>query len=160
MKKKNIKKNELFLTKENVKELKKEIQILKDEKRPRIIEEVKIARAQGDLSENAEYDAAKEKQASIEGRILEINKILNNHKLIKSNNNNLIKIGDIVKFKILDTNEIITVKIGTNVDINIEKNIISNISILGSSLLNNEKGKIIVINNNNNPYKIEILEIK
>ena len=64
--------SKILLTKEAIKELRDELKILIEVKRPEVIQEIKDARAQGDLSENAEYDAARDKQALIEDRILEI----------------------------------------------------------------------------------------
>ena len=70
--------NQIPMTKKGADALKKELKLLKSEDRPNVINDIAEARAQGDLSENAEYDAAKEKQGFIEGRIAEIEGKLSN----------------------------------------------------------------------------------
>ena len=70
--------NQIPMTKKGADALKKELKLLKSEDRPNVIQDIAEARAQGDLSENAEYDAAKEKQGFIEGRIAEIEGKLSN----------------------------------------------------------------------------------
>ena len=74
--------NKVELTKEGAENLEKELRHLIDIERPEVIESLQAARAQGDLSENADYDAARTKQAEIEGRIKEIENILANVKII------------------------------------------------------------------------------
>jgi transcription elongation factor GreA len=70
--------NQIPMTRSGADALKKELKILKSEDRPNVIKDIAEARAQGDLSENAEYDAAKEKQGFIEGRIAEVEGKLSN----------------------------------------------------------------------------------
>jgi len=70
--------NQIPMTRRGADALKKELKILKSEDRPNVIRDIAEARAQGDLSENAEYDAAKEKQGFIEGRIAEVEGKLSN----------------------------------------------------------------------------------
>ena len=76
--------SKILLTKEAIKELKEELKTLIEVKRPEVIQEIVDARAQGDLSENAEYEAAREKQGLIEDRIAEIEKTLENAQEIKT----------------------------------------------------------------------------
>ena len=81
------------LTQEGVDKLKDELTDLIDNKRPQNLEMLKEARAQGDLSENADYDAARNEQARIEARISEIENILKNVKIIKTSNKDVVEIG-------------------------------------------------------------------
>lgn len=74
---------EILLTKEGIKDLQEELDNLINVIRPEVIEELKEARAQGDLSENADYDAARNRQAEVEGRIKEIESLLTKAKEIK-----------------------------------------------------------------------------
>ena len=78
-------KKEILLTSEGFLELEAELIKLKTEKRPQIIEAIKEARAQGDLSENADYDAARTQQADVESKISELEHILGNAKIIEKN---------------------------------------------------------------------------
>ena len=76
-------KKEVYLTEAGLAELKKELDYLKLEKRPEVINALKDARAQGDLSENAEYDAARNEQAIVEGKIAELEAMIENVVIIK-----------------------------------------------------------------------------
>ena len=77
------KEKEIYLTEEGLEEIKKELEVLKLEKRPEIITALKEARAQGDLSENADYDAAREEQAKTESKIKELEYMLEHATIIK-----------------------------------------------------------------------------
>ena len=74
---------EIYLTEEGLNEIKKELDFLKLEKRPEVISALKDARAQGDLSENAEYDAARNEQAMVESKIAELESMIENAVIIK-----------------------------------------------------------------------------
>ena len=95
-----------YLTKQGIQELEEELKYLKNEKRTQIIQELQEARQQGDLSENADYDAAREEQAKLEARIKEIEQMLENVVLIKNKNGSKeVGIGSVVTIKRLDNNE-------------------------------------------------------
>ena len=95
-----------YLTKQGIQELEEELKYLKNEKRTQIIQELQEAREQGDLSENADYDAAREEQAKLEARIKEIEQMLENVVLIKNKNGSKeVGIGSVVTIKRLDNNE-------------------------------------------------------
>ncbi|MDR2829838.1 MAG: hypothetical protein LBB45_02180, partial [Methanobrevibacter sp.] len=87
--------NKVLLTKEKLDDLQKELDDLVNVKRPEIIKIIQEARAQGDLRENADYDAAKDQQGDIESRINEIQSILNNYEIIdtKKNQKQIVAIG-------------------------------------------------------------------
>ena len=76
-------KKEVYITKQGLEELQKELDYLKLEKRPEVINALKDARAQGDLSENAEYDSARQAQAEVEGRIAELEAMMEKVVFIK-----------------------------------------------------------------------------
>ena len=86
-------KKEILLTSEGFLELEEELNTLKNEDRPRIIEAIKDARAQGDLSENADYDAARNEQAEVENRIKEIEYMLANAKIIEKSGSHIVGLG-------------------------------------------------------------------
>ena len=99
---------EIYLTQEGLEEIKKELEYLKTEKRPEVIEALKEARALGDLSENAEYDAARAEQGQVESRIVELEKMIEKAIVIKEENNGKVSIGTTVKIEYLDDSEIDT----------------------------------------------------
>ena len=93
---------EIYLTEAGLNEMKKELEYLKMEKRPEVIAALKDARALGDLSENAEYDAARTEQAQVEGRIVELEKMLENAIVIKDVKTDKVSIGATVTIKYVD----------------------------------------------------------
>ena len=87
-------KKEFFLTKEGYEDIKQELDDLINVKRPANIEAIKEARALGDLSENADYDAARNEQAELEAKIKKLQAIIDNVKIISSVSNDKISVGD------------------------------------------------------------------
>lgn len=149
----------ILLTKEAIKELKDELKHLVEVKRPEVIQEIKDARAQGDLSENAEYDAAREKQGQIEDRILEIEKTLENAQEIKSNKKDTISIGSTVVLDNKFTNEKETYSIVSTYEVDPFENKISNKSPLALSLIGKSKGDVVIVEAPTK-YEVKILDIK
>ena len=141
MAKKNI------LTYEGLKKLEDELQDLKVVKRREIAQKIKEAREQGDLSENAEYDAAKDEQRDIEARIEEIEAILKNAEVVVEEEVDLDKINIGCKVKILDIeyNEELESKIVGSTEANSLKGKISNESPLGHALLGASVGDEVVV---------------
>lgn len=151
--------SKILLTKEAIKELKDELKYLIEVKRPEVIQEIKDARAQGDLSENAEYDAAREKQGQIEDRILEIEKTLENAQEIKSNKKDTIAIGSTVVLDNKFTNEKETYSIVSTYEVDPFENKISNKSPLALSLIGKSKGDVVIVEAPTK-YEVKILDIK
>ncbi len=85
-----------YMTLEGKKKLEDELEYLKSERRKEVVERIKIARSFGDLSENSEYDSAKEEQAFVEGRISQVENILRNAVIIEDdgNNTNVVSLGE------------------------------------------------------------------
>ncbi|OYD26563.1 transcription elongation factor GreA [Mycoplasma testudineum] len=150
--------NAIHLTKETFDEYKKEMDHLIKVERPKAIEEIKEARAQGDLSENAEYDAAREQQGVIEDRISELEKIISNAVIIKKNTSKTVGIGSMVQFKNLTTNEIFNIKIVGKLDADPFNNLISFESSLAKSLMGATKGETVEVDAPVK-YNAEILEV-
>ncbi len=109
-------KEKIYLTKESFQQYKDRLKFLQEVARPQVIEEIKEARGQGDLSENAEYDSARDKQAAIENEINEIQHILDNYEIIKSTNTNVVKIGSKVQIISLTNDNIQEVTIVGSLD--------------------------------------------
>lgn len=149
----------ILLSKEAIKELKDELKILLEVKRPEVIQEIKDAREQGDLSENAEYDAARDKQAQIEDRIAEIEHTLENAEEIKTNKKDIVTIGSVVVLKNKFSNSKETYSIVSTYETDPFENKISNKSPLALSLLGKSKGDLVTVDAPTK-YEVEILEIK
>ena len=130
-----VKQPQYQLTQEGVDKLKKELTNLKEVKRPENIEALKDARQQGDLSENADYDAARNEQARIEARINEIEVILKNVKLIKKTPEDKINIGKSVKVLFVEKNEERVFHLVGSLEVDPKENKISVESAIGKGLI-------------------------
>ena len=133
---------EVMLTKEGKEELEKRLEYLKVTKRAEITERIKTAREFGDLSENAEYDAAKNEQAMIEGEILEIENKLKYAVIIKDTQikKGVISLGSKVDFIDDETGELSTYEIVGTTEADVELGRISNESPIGNALLGRKAG--------------------
>ena len=97
--------NKVYLTNEGFLEIEEELNHLKEVKRPEVIKALKDARALGDLSENADYDAARNEQAQVEGRIKELELLLEKAELIEKRDTDKVSLGAVVKIKYIDDDE-------------------------------------------------------
>ncbi|MCL2350120.1 MAG: transcription elongation factor GreA [Defluviitaleaceae bacterium] len=130
------------LTYDGIRELEAELKDLKVVKRKDIAQKIKEARGQGDLSENAEYDAAKDEQAKMEARIAVIEKMLRNAEVIdeEDNDTDSIRLGSKVTLFDCEFEEEVSYHIVGSAEANPEKNRISNESPLGDGLLGKKVG--------------------
>lgn len=151
-----------ILTLEGLKTLEDELQDLKVNRRREVAEKIKEAREQGDLSENAEYDAAKDEQRDIEARIEEIEKILKNAEVVADEDVDLNKISIGCRVKILDLefNEELVYRIVGSTEANSLKGKISNESPVGKALIGAKKGQTIEVETQVGVLKYKILEIE
>jgi len=136
-----------ILTVEGLKELQDRLNELKVAKRAEIAQKIKEARDQGDLSENAEYDAAKEEQRHIEGEIEEIEKILKNAEVYEENEefSDKISIGTTVKILDKEFDEEMTYKIVGSTEADSLNGKISNESPVGKALIGKKKGATVKV---------------
>ena len=151
-----------ILTYEGLRALEEELQDLKVVKRKEVAEKIKEAREQGDLSENAEYDAAKDEQREIELRIEEIEKILKNAEVVVEDEVDLGKINIGCKIRILDVefDEELEYKIVGSTEANVMKGTISNESPVGKALIGHKKGDVITVELPAGEVKYKVLEIQ
>ncbi len=152
--------NKIELTQEGLDKLQKEYRHLIDIDRPEVIEQLTVARAQGDLSENADYDAARNRQAEIEARIKEIENILAEAKIIDSSSKSgkVVSLGSTVEIRDLSDNSVATYTIVGTVEANPVKGLISNVSPLGHALVGKRVGDECVVRVAQE-YKVVILKI-
>ncbi len=154
------KKKECLVTADGFLALEEELNELKTVKRPQIIEAIKDARAQGDLSENADYDAARNDQAALEARIKELEYMIDNAKIIEGSANGVVGLGSTVKISYIDDDEEEVYKIVGSLEANPFENRISNESPIGKAVLNKKIGEIVAVESPNGSYNIKILSIE
>lgn len=151
----------VILTEEGKLQLEKRLEELKFVKRPEITERIKIARDFGDLSENAEYDAAKNEQARIEGEIVEIEAKLKVAEIIKAGKKDVVSVG--MKVVVFDEDgdpqEVEYELVGTT-EADVYKNKISNESPLGQALIGRKVGDVVTVTAPGCAYPVKILAIK
>ncbi|MCM1460413.1 MAG: transcription elongation factor GreA [Bacteroides sp.] len=151
-----------MLTYEGLKKLEDELQDLKVNKRQEVAQKIKEAREQGDLSENAEYDAAKDEQRDIESRIEEIEKILKNAEVIDEDefDHETVNFSSEVVLHDIDMDEVVTYKIVGSTEANIMQGKISNESPLGMALMKRKIGETVTVEAPDGNYDYKILDIK
>lgn len=151
-----------LLTYEGLQKLESELHNLKVVKRKEVAQKIKEAREQGDLSENAEYDAAKDEQRDIEARIDEIEKILKNAEVVVEEEVDLDKISVGCRVKILDMeyDEELDYKIVGSTEANSLKGKISNESPVGKALIGAKVGDIVEVETQAGTITYKVLEIQ
>ena len=151
------------ITYQGLEKLKKELKELKNIKRPKIVEAIAEARAHGDLKENAEYHAAKEEQAKIEGRVLEINDLIARANVIditKLEKKDNVIFGSTVDLINLGNNEKKTYKIVGKDEADIAKKYIYFKSPIGKALIGQKKKKLVTVTTPSGEKKFEIKDVK
>ena len=152
-------KKELFLTEEGLDEIKKELDDLIQVKRPEVINALKDARAQGDLSENAEYDAARNEQAVIESRIKTLESMLENAVVITKVDTDVVSIGTKVTLEYVDDEEKEEYSIVGSSEADPFSNKISNESPIAKAIMGLKVGSIVSVDSPNGKYDVKILAI-
>lgn len=150
-----------ILTSKGMQALEDELQDLKVVKRKEIAQKIKEAREQGDLSENAEYDAAKDEQRSIEAKIEELEKIIRNAEVIdeSSFDKDTVSIGSTVRFYDEEFDEELEYRIVGSTESDIMKGLISNESPLGKALVGSKVGEEIEVESADGVARYKVLEI-
>lgn len=152
---------DILITKEGLDELKAELDYLKAEKRLEIAEKIKIARSFGDLSENSEYDEAKNDQAKLENRINEIETILKHYKIIDegSTRSKIVNVGTKVKVLDVELDEETEYKIVGSAEADPLNGKISDESPIGMALLGHKEGETVVANTPQGDLEFKIVKI-
>ena len=151
----------IFLTQKGYDELQERLDYLTGQGRQEMSEKIKLAREYGDLSENAEYDAAKNEQAFMEQEIKEIAEKLRNAEIIDESNldSKTVSIGSIVKLQDMGLDEKVEIKIVGSSEADIMNNKISNESPIGQSLIGKKKGAVVDVNTPSGVLKYKIISI-
>ena len=153
-------KNTVYLTQEGLDDLKKELEDLINVRRPENIQAIKEARSLGDLSENAEYDAARNEQAQIEARITQLEKMLENVSIITEVYTDTVSIGNTVSIKYVDDDDEEEYKIVGSQEADPFESKISNESPIAQALFNHKVGDVVTVESPNGSYDVEIISIK
>lgn len=151
-----------YMTLDGKAKLEQELEYLKTEKRKEVVERIKIARSFGDLSENSEYDSAKEEQAFVEGRIATLEKMIRNAVIIEEDDSNssVVSLGKSVKFKELPEGDEEVYTIVGSAESDPFEGKISNDSPMAQSLLGKAVGDTVTVQTPGGEMKVLILEIK
>ena len=151
-----------LLTREGLRKLEDELQDLKVNRRQEIAQKIKEAREQGDLSENAEYDAAKDEQRDIEARIEEIEKILKYAEVADEEEVEqvVVNFGSEVSILDIDMDEVNTFKIVGSTESNILEGKLSNESPLGMAILKKRVGETVTVEAPDGNFDYRILDIR
>lgn len=149
----------VYLTEKGLQEIKDELEYLKLEKRPEVIKALKEARALGDLSENAEYDAARGEQAVVEARIKELEAMLEKAEVISAVDTNVVSIGTKVKIEYVDDNEVEEYSIVGSKEADPFANKISNESPIAQAIMGLKVGSVVSVDSPNGKYDVKIVEI-
>lgn len=150
-----------FVTEEGLQKLKDELDYLITEKRKEVVERIKIARSFGDLSENSEYDAAKDEQAFVEGRIIQLEKMIRNAKIITASDSegDQITIGKTVIIKELPDGEEEEYQIVGSTESNPLEGKISNDSPMAQSLLGKHVGDEVTVQTPAGEMNLKIIKV-
>jgi len=152
-------KKEFFLTIEGLENLKNEYNEIIKVKRPGIVKAIEEARELGDLSENAEYHAAREEQGKMEARYKELEYMIENAVIIEEKNDGKVNIGSTVSIEYIDDKEIEEYTIVGSTEADPFENKISNESPIAKAILNHEKNDIVTVTSPNGNYDVKIVKI-
>ncbi|WP_102026942.1 transcription elongation factor GreA [Salirhabdus sp. Marseille-P4669] len=150
-----------YMTEEGKQKLEKELHFLKTERRQEVVERIKVARSFGDLSENSEYDAAKDEQAFVESRIAQLEKMIRNAVIIESDNqnSNVVQLGKSVTFQELPDGDEETYTIVGSAEADPFEGKISNDSPMAKSLLGHEIGEEVAVMTPGGEINVKIIKV-
>lgn len=152
--------DQFYMTQEGYEAAKKQLEYLQTVKRAEIVERIAEARSHGDLSENAEYDAARNEQAANEGEIAELDYKVKNAVIIEeTDDNSVVHIGSTVTVYDEEMEEEVTYTIMGTTEVDAMRNIVSNESPVGAALLGHKKGERVTVKAPDGDYILKVLKI-
>jgi len=156
-----MKKDGVPMTPQGLQKLKDELKRLKSVERPKVVQEIEVARAHGDLSENAEYDAAKEKQGQIMSRIAEVEDKIARAQVIDPSamNHSKVVFGATVKLLDVNSGEETSYQIVGEDESNVKEGRISVHSVIAKHLIGKQVAEVVTITTPKGSRELEILEI-
>lgn len=153
-------KKEIKLTAQGFNEIETELAKLREEERPRIIQAIKEARAQGDLSENADYDAARDEQAKVEARIKDLEYMIEHATIIEAAASGVVGLGSSVKIQYLDDeDDEDEYKIVGSMEADPFENKISDESPIGIALMGKKIDEVVTVPSPNGSYDVRIVSV-
>lgn len=150
---------EVYVTVNGLENMKNELDNLKKVRRPAVIIALKEARALGDLSENAEYDAARNEQAEVEARIKELEVLIENSKIITEVNKDEVNVGTKVKLEYVEDGDVETYEIVGMTEADPFVNKISNESPIAQAIMGLKVGSVVTVDSPNGKYDVKVIEI-
>ena len=150
---------EIYVTNAGMEQMKEELENLIQEKRPEVIKALKEARALGDLSENAEYDAARNEQAQVEARIKELESMIEHAVVIENVNTDLVSIGTKVTIEYVEDDDTEEYSIVGVKEADPFNNKISNESPIARAILGRKIGDIVSVDSPNGKYEVKLVAI-
>lgn len=153
---------EVLLTHEGLRKLEDELEHLKSVKRREVAERIKVAIGYGDISENSEYEDAKNEQAFCEGRVITLEKMLRNARIINNDevDTNTVSVGSIVTMMDIELKELVEYTIVGTAESDPLENKISNESPVGRAILGKKKGTMVDVNVPSGMIQYQIIDIK
>ena len=153
---------EVILTADGYKKLQQEIDVLRNDKRREVAERIRVAREFGDIAENAEYDDAKNEQAMLEHRIMQLEERLLSARVItkKEISKDIVSVGSKVRVKNMDAGKTVEYHIVGSAEANPSENKLSNESPVGKAIMGHKKGDVVEVSAPRGALKFKILEIK
>ena len=149
-----------YVTEEGLQDLKDELEQLIHVTRNEVIEELKSARAQGDLSENADYDAARDRQAQVESRIKELEHMIRNAEVInEAKSTKYVRLGSTVELEEEDTKKKLVYTIVGSVEADPLNGKLSNVTPLAEAILDQKVGSVVKVDSKI-PYEVKILKVQ
>lgn len=159
-----IQNEKTVVTKEGYQKLVDELDRLLHEERQDVIRELQEARAQGDLSENADYDAARDRQARVEAKIRDLEAMIANAQIIdekeQKSSKKKVNVGSTVTILDMDTNTEETYSIVGSVEADPLNGLLSNLTPLAQALMDGKVGDVVTVTQIEEPYKVKILDVK
>ncbi len=154
--------NEVLLTEEGYEKLEEELKHLKEVKRKEVAEKIKVARDFGDISENAEYDEAKNEQAFIEGRIKKLENMLDNAEVVKQDeiNDHTVNVGNSVELEELDNGEVYEYTLVGSAEADPLNHKISNESPIGQAVIGKSIGDEVEVETPEDTVSYRIISIR
>ncbi|MDD6323303.1 MAG: transcription elongation factor GreA [Bacilli bacterium] len=152
--------NEVYVTEQGLADMKKELEYLKMEKRPAVIKALKEARALGDLSENAEYDAARNEQSETENRIATLEKQIEKAIIIKNVKTDKVSVGNTIELEYIEDGEKETYTIVGVKEADPFSNKISNESPIAKAIMGAKEQDTVTVSSPNGDYQVKIISIK